>query len=296
MKTLKGNGMSEKPYHLLCFGFGFSARALAQALPRDQWVITGTSRSVEGCEKISQLGFDAAQFNDDTPLDTSLLDNVTHVVVSVPPGKTGDPVLKCHGHHLGERAAHIKWLAYLSTTGVYGDCQGGWVDETSPLEPGTSRGSARLAAETGWLELWRDAGLAVHLFRLAGIYGPGRNQIQSLKSGKARRIVKPGQVFSRIHVADIAGILGASMQRPDPGSAYNVCDDEAAPPQDVVAYAADLLGIEPPPLVAFEDADLSDMAKSFYAESKRVSNAKVKTELDYRFVYPTYRQGLKALL
>ena len=136
----------------------------------------------------------------------------------------------------------------------------------------------------------------MHLFRLAGIYGPGRNQLQSLKSGKARRIVKPGQVFSRIHVTDIAGILAASMEKPSPGSAYNVCDDEAAPPQDVVAYAADLLGIEPPPEVAFEDADLSDMARSFYAESKRVSNDKVKTELGYRFMYPTYRQGLKALL
>lgn len=288
--------MSEKPDHLLCFGFGFSARALAQALPRDQWIITGTSRSVEGCEKITQLGFDAVQFNDDTPLDPSLLDGVTHIVVSVPPGKTGDPVLKCHGRHLGERAAHIKWLAYLSTTGVYGDRCGGWVDETSPLTPSTSRGSARLAAETGWLELWHNTGLAVHLFRLAGIYGPGRNQLQSLKSGKARRIVKPDQVFSRIHVTDIAGILRASMQRPDPGSAYNVCDDEAAAPQDVVAHAADLLGIEPPPEVAFADADLSDMAKSFYAESKRVSNDKVKSELDYRFVFPTYREGLKALL
>lgn len=288
--------MRKKPHHLLCFGFGFSARALAQALPRDQWAITGTSRSAEGCEQIRQLGFDAAQFNDDTPLNISLLDGITHVVVSAPPGKIGDPVLKTHGSHLAARAAHIKWLAYLSTTGVYGDRQGGWVDETSPLEPSTSRGHARLAAETGWLELWHDAGLAVHLFRLAGIYGPGRNQLQSLKSGKARRIVKQGQVFSRIHVADIAGILRASIDKPNPGSAYNVCDDEAAPPQDVVSYAADLLGIEPPPEVAFEDADLSDMAKSFYAESKRVSNEKVKTELGYGFIYPTYRQGLKVLL
>lgn len=288
--------MSDKPDHLLCFGFGFSARALAQSLSRDQWTVTGTSRSAEGCEKIRQLGFDAALFNDDTPLKTALLDTVTHVVVSAPPGKTGDPVLKHHGRHLSRRAAHIRWLAYLSTTGVYGDRQGGWVDETSPLEPGTSRGRARLAAETGWLDLWREAGLGVHLFRLAGIYGPGRNQLQSLKTGKARRIVKQGQVFSRIHVADIAGILRASIDRPDPGSAYNVCDDEAAPPQDVVAYAAELLGIEPPPEVAFEDAEMSDMARSFYAESKRVSNDKVKSELGYSFIYPTYRQGLKALL
>ncbi len=288
--------MPEKPNHLLCFGFGFSARALAQSLPRDRWTITGTSRSAEGCEKIEQYGFAAAQFNDDTPLDLSHLDGVSHVVASAPPGKSGDPVLKLHGPDLAERAADIKWLAYLSTTGVYGDRQGGWVDETSPLQPSTARGHARLAAETGWLELWQDTGLAVHLFRLAGIYGPGRNQLQSLRSGRARRIVKPGQVFSRIHVADIAGILRASMDRPSPGSAYNVCDDEAAPPQDVVAYAADLLGVEPPPEVDFAAADLSDMARSFYVESKRVSNDRVKTELGYSFMYPTYRQGLKALL
>lgn len=288
--------MSEKPNHLLCFGFGFSAQALAAILPNDQWAITGTSRSVQGCEKIRELGFDATVFSDDIPLESSFLDDVSHVVVSAPPGRTGDPVLKLHGAHLAERAAHIEWLAYLSTTGVYGDRQGGWVDETSSLEPSTSRGSARLEAETGWLDLWRDAGLAVHLFRLAGIYGPGRNQLQSVKSGKARRIVKRGQVFSRIHVADIAGILRASLGKPSPGSAYNVCDDEAAPPQDVVAYAAELLGIEPPPEIAFEDAELSDMAKSFYAESKRVSNQKVKTELGYGFIYPTYHQGLKALV
>ncbi len=288
--------MPEKPNHLLCFGFGFSAQALAGILPNDQWAITGTSRSVQGCEKIRALGFDAAVFNDDTPVDLSVLDEATHVVVSVPPGKTGDPVLKMHGAHLADRAADIKWLAYLSTTGVYGDRQGDWVDETSPLVPGTSRGKARLEAETGWLNLWRQADLAVHLFRLAGIYGPGRNQLQSLKSGKARRIVKQGQVFSRIHVADIAGILRASMQKPDPGSAYNVCDDEAAPPQVVVAYAAELLDLQAPPEIAFDDAELSDMAKSFYADSKRVSNQKVKTELGYSFLYPTYRQGLKALV
>lgn len=292
----EGNGMPDKPNHLLCFGFGFSARALAAILPKDEWTITGTSRSVQGCEKIRALGFEATVFNDDTPVQSSFLDGISHVVVSVPPGKTGDPVLKLHGSHLAERAGQLKWLAYLSTTGVYGDRQGGWVDETSSLVPSTSRGHARLQAEAGWLNLWRQADLAVHLFRLAGIYGPGRNQLQALKSGKAHRVVKQGQVFSRIHVADIAGVLRASMQRPNPGSAYNVCDDEAAPPQDVVACAAQLLGIEAPPEIAFEDADLSDMARSFYAESKRVSNRKVKTELGYRFIYPTYRQGLKALV
>ena len=267
--------MSDKPNHLLCFGFGFSCRALATGLPRDRWTITGTSRSAEGCENITRLGFDAARFNEDTPLDQALLDKATHVIVSIPPGKTGDLVVRLHGSDLAERAGHIKWLAYLSTTGVYGDRQGGWVDETSPLEPGTLRGGARLAAGNRLAGAVARGGawpFTCSVWR--GSTAPGRNQLQSLKTGKARRIVKQGQVFSRIHVADIAGILRASMDRPNPGSAYNVCDDEAAPPQDVVAYAADLLGLDPPPEVAFEHADMSDMAKSFYAESKRVFERK----------------------
>jgi nucleoside-diphosphate-sugar epimerase len=189
----------------------------------------------------------------------------------------------------------IAWFGYLSTTGVYGDRGGDWVDEASSLEPSTSRGQARLEAEAGWFGMREAFDLPVHVFRLAGIYGPGRNQIEGLRNGTAKRIVKPGQVFSRIHVEDIAGILRASMAHPNPGSAYNVCDDEPAPPQDVVKWAAELIGIEPPPEVAFEDAELSPMAKSFYSESKKVSNAKVKDELGYEFRYPTFREGLKAL-
>jgi len=288
--------MPDKPNHLLCFGFGFSARELATGLPKDDWRITGTSRSRVGCETIQAMGFEAQVFNYETPLDASVLDDVTHVVVSVPPGKSGEPVLAAHGRDLASRTGHIKWLAYLSTTGVYGDRDGGCVDETSPLEPSTARGQARQEAETGWLDLWREHGLPVHLFRLAGIYGPGRNQVETVKAGTAKRIVKRGQVFSRIHVADIAGILRSSMARPNPGSAYNVCDDEAAPPQEVVAYAAQLLGAAPPPEIAFEDAEMSVMAKSFYAESKRVKNDKVKQELGYEFIYPTYREGLKSLI
>ena len=287
--------MPDLKNHLFCFGFGYSASELARQLPRSEWRITGTSRSPEGCEKVREAGYDAVLFDGESPMDPRVLDGVTHFAQSIAPGRDGDPVLRLHGADLAARAGQIQWFAYLSTTGVYGDRGGDWVDEASPLEPSTSRGEARLAAETGWLDLWREHGLPVHLFRLAGIYGPGRNQVESLRSGTAKRIVKQGQVVSRGHVEDIAGILRASMEYPNSGSAYNVCDDEPAPPQDVVKWAAELIGVEPPPEIAFEEADLSPMAKSFYAESKRVSNARVKDELGYRFRYPTFREGLKAL-
>jgi nucleoside-diphosphate-sugar epimerase len=287
--------MAEMRKHLFCFGFGYTARELARQLPRDGWRITGTSRSDEGCARIREAGHDAVLFDGETPMDSSVLDGVTHVLHSISPGANGDPVLRLHGDDLAARADQIAWFGYLSTTGVYGDRGGDWVDEASSLEPSTSRGQARLEAEAGWFGMREAFDLPVHVFRLAGIYGPGRNQIEGLRNGTANRIVKPGQVFSRIHVEDIAGILRASMAHPNPGSAYNVCDDEPAPPQDVVKWAAELIGIEPPPEVAFEDAGLSPMAKSFYSESKKVSNARVKDELGYEFRYPTFREGLKAL-
>ena len=189
----------------------------------------------------------------------------------------------------------MKWVGYLSTTGVYGDRGGDWVDEESPLEPNTARGQRRLQAERSWLRLHSDFGLPVHLFRLAGIYGPGRNTLLNVRDGSAKRIIKPGQIFSRIHVEDIAGVLAASIAKPNPGRAYNVCDDEPCPPQEVVEFAANLLGLPLPPEIPFEQAELSPMAKSFYAESKRVSNRRIKTELGYKLVYPNYREGLRAL-
>ena len=187
-------------------------------------------------------------------------------------------------------------MGYLSTTGVYGDHGGAWVDEATALTPNTERGQRRLAAEEQWLALHRDHGLPVHVFRLAGIYGPGRNTLDNLRDGTAKRVVKPGQVFSRIHVDDIAGVLLASMARPNPGRAYNVADDEPCPPQDVVTFAAELLGLAPPHEIPFEDARLSPMARSFFADSKRVSNARIKSELGYSLRFPTYREGLKSLI
>lgn len=214
----------------------------------------------------------------------------------MPPGETGDPVLAAHGECIAGLGPRLRWLAYLSTTGVYGDRGGAWVDETTPLRPTSERGCRRLAAEEAWRALADRAHLPLHVFRLAGIYGPGRNPLRSVIDGTAKRIVKTGQVFSRIHVEDIAAVLDASIARPNPGAAYNVCDDEPAPPQEVVLFAAGLLGRAPPPEVDFETADLTPMARSFYAESKRVSNRRIREELGVRLAYPTYREGLRALL
>jgi nucleoside-diphosphate-sugar epimerase len=281
--------------HLLCFGLGFSARVLAQRLAAQGWAITATSRSSDGAERIRTSGFRAFVFDGSAPLPDGAFEGVTHVVVSAPPGADGDPVLRQHADDFASRASQFRWVAYLSTTGVYGDHGGALVTEETPLTPNTERGHKRLQAETQWLALWRSSGLPVHIFRLAGIYGPGRNQLLSLIDGTAKRVIKPGQIFSRIHVEDIANVLEASIARPDPGRAYNVCDDEASPPQDVVAYGASLLGLPVPPAIAFEEAELSPMARSFYADSKRVSNARLKQELGVRLSYPSYREGLAAI-
>lgn len=271
--------------HLLCFGFGFSAKALSQRLGGQGWKISATSRSVAGLAEITAHGMDAIRFGDRLP------SAVTHIVISAPPGEAGDPIIATYGE-----ALRAQWTAYLSTTGVYGDHHGGWVDEDTPLTPSTERGRRRVDAERAWADLAAKAPLGLHIFRLAGIYGPGRNQLLSVKDGSAQRIVKQGQIFSRIHVDDIVEALLCSIAKPNAGRAYNVCDDEACPPQDVVAYAAELLGLPPPREIPFEAATLSPMAKSFYAESKRVSNARLKTELGWQPKYPTYREGLKALL
>lgn len=278
--------------HLLCFGFGFSARAFAARLDKREWKISATSRDEEGIAGIEAQGFHGLPF--DSALQ--IAPDVTHLLISAPPGENGDPVLRLFQTQLQKLSKQLKWVGYLSTTGVYGDRGGDWVEEDSPLEPTTARGQRRLEAERSWLRLHKDFALPVHLFRLAGIYGPGRNQLLNVRDGSAQRIIKPGQIFSRIHVEDIAGVLAASLAKPNPGRAYNVCDDEPCPPQEVVAYAADLLGLPLPPEIPFEQAELSPMARSFYAESKRVSNKRIKTELGYRLIYPNYREGLTALL
>ena len=220
------------------------------------------------------------------------LDAATHLLISAAPDDTGDPVLQDLGGEIAKRAGTFEWVGYLSTTGVYGDHDGDWVDEDTPLSPATKRGRARVQAEAAWQSI---AGLPLHVFRLAGIYGPGRGPFSKVRAGTARRIVKEGQVFSRTHVEDIAQVLAASIKRPNPGAAYNVCDDDPAPPQDVIAYAAEILGLPVPEAVAFEDADLTPMARSFYAESKKVRNDRIKDELGVNLRYPDYRAGLQAL-
>lgn len=272
---------------LLSIGHGFSARALAPHLLKRGWTIIGTTRSEEKAEALEAEGVTPLIWpGNPLPVDTA-----THLLTSVAPGDEGDPVLAEASDAL-KGADHLEWVGYLSTTGVYGDHDGGWVDENAPLTPATKRGQARVRAETAWAEL----GLPLHIFRLAGIYGPGRGPFAKVRNGTARRIIKEGQVFSRTHVDDIAQVLLASIDRPNPGAAYNVCDDNPAPPQDVIAYAAELLGLPIPPAVPFEEADMSPMARSFYSDSKKVRNDRIKDELGVKLLYPTYQAGLRALL
>lgn len=279
---------------LLSFGHGYSAQALSRRLLPQGWEIIGTTRSSDKAERLRAAGVTPLIWPGDDPAPA--LAQSTHIVVSAGPDDGGDPVLSKLRAAIAANAGHIAWLGYLSTTGVYGDHAGGWVDEDTVLAPSTRRGQLRQKAEAGWQSLADEAGLRLHIFRLAGIYGPGRGPFSRVRSGLAQRIIKPGQVFSRIHVDDIAQVLDASINRPRPGAIYNVCDDDPAPPQDVIAHAAELLGMAPPPEVSFENADLSPMARSFYAESKRVRNDLIKSELGVQLLYPTYREGLAALL
>jgi len=283
---------------LFCFGFGMTAAALADRLKPKGWRIAGTTRTREKAKDLAAQGIEAYQFEGPIPHAAAALAATTHVLISAPPTVDGDPALTHHVHDLSALTPRPVWVGYLSTTGVYGDHQGDWVDESTPTAPSTERAKRRIAAEHAWTAWGAAVNVPVHIFRLAGIYGPGQNQLVSLREGKARRIVKPGQIFSRIHVEDIAAVLEASIARPNAGAIYNVCDDEPAPPHEVIEYAAKLLGVDPPPAEPFEEAarSLSDMALSFYTDSKRVKNGRIKRELGVALRYPTYREGLQALL
>lgn len=283
---------------LFCFGCGFSARVFAAHLAAKGFAVAGTCRTEEKAVRLRAAGIEPFLFDSGRPLDdaATALAGTTHLLISTPPTEAGDPVLVAHEAALRQLTPTLEWAGYLSTTGVYGDRQGGWVTEETPLDPAVARSDRRAEAEESWQDFARQTGLPLHVFRLSGIYGPGRNQLTGVRDGTARRIVKKGQIFSRIHVEDIAATLEASMARPNPGAVYNVCDDEPAPAQDVVAYAAELLGREPPPEIPFEEADLSPMARSFYAASRRVSNARIREELGVSLRYPTYREGLRSLL
>jgi nucleoside-diphosphate-sugar epimerase len=280
-------------HSLLSIGHGYSAQAFAELLIPQGWTITGTTRDAENLAAITAQGVNAVLWpgTDIVPA----LQQATHLLVSVAPNAAGDPVLNALKGDIATVAPRLEWVGYLSTIGVYGDHQGAWVDETTPLTPATKRGIARVTAEAAWQDLARRTGLPLHIFRLAGIYGPGRGPFAKVRSGTARRIIKKNQLFSRIHVADIARVLQASINAPDPGRIYNVCDDNPAPPEDVIAYAAGLLGLPIPPAMDYDTADLTPMARSFYAESKKVRNDRIKTGLGVTLRYPTYQAGLQAL-
>lgn len=276
---------------LLTIGHGYTAAALARRLlAAPGWRLFGTTRKPEKLPAIEAQGV--------TPLlwpEGDLrpaLAEVTHLLISAAPGETGDPFLAEFGSDMAQLAPNLEWVGYLGTTGVYGDHGGEWVDETTPISSENTRSAFRIAAEAEWLA----SGLPVHIFRLSGIYGPGRGPFARLRAGNARNIVKAGQVFCRIHVEDIAQTLEASIARPNPRAIYNLADDLPASTQEVLAHAAALLGIDPPPEEPFESAEMSPMARSFYAECRRVSNARIKSELGVSLQYPTYREGFAAML
>ncbi len=279
-----------EPGRLFCFGLGYVGARLARALRAHGFEVGGTSRDAATLAELKGEGISGGALE-----DAAIAPATSHMLCTIPPDEAGDPVLRrCAGDITA--AEGLEWLGYLSTTGVYGDRGGGWVDESDAPAPGNARSRRRLAAEQAWLDLGRRHDVPVHIFRLAGIYGPGRNALDSVRAGSARRIDRPGQLFSRIHVEDIVQTLLASMARPRADAIYNVCDDEAAEPAAVIAHACRLLGTAPPPLLKFAAAALSPMAQSFWAENRLVRNDRIKRELGVTLRYPDYRAGLKALL
>lgn len=279
--------------HLLSIGHGYSAQALAARLAAKGWTVTGTSRSAEKCAALQGSGVTMLQWpSGDLEAAIAAAD---HVLVSVAPDEGGDPVITAAADALTARAPGLRWVGYLSTTAVYGDRGGDWVDEATPVSPTTRRGKHRATAEAQWQDLAERAGFGLSIFRLAGIYGPGRGPFAKVRAGTARPIIRAGQVFGRIHVEDIATVLEASIAQPELTGVYNVTDDLPAPPEDVLAFAAELLGTDLPPPVDYDEAEMTPMARSFYAESKRVRNDRIKRDLGVTLRYPDYKTGLRAL-
>jgi nucleoside-diphosphate-sugar epimerase len=285
--------------HLFCFGLGYTAETLSRRLLDEGWRISGTTRSAETAAALRARGIEAHLFDRTRPLADIdiLLSDVTDLLSSVPPDALGDPVLDLHGPAI-EQAPALRWIGYLSTTGVYGDTGGALVDENASLAPTSQRSARRVKAERAWLDQPWPEPVAVQVFRLAGIYGAGRSAFDRIRAGDARRIDKPGHVTSRIHVDDVATVLRASMARPERGGIYNVCDDDPAPPADVIAYACALLNVPPPPVISLEHAakEMSAMAASFWVDNRRVDNTRIKRDLGVTLRYPDYRAGLAAIL
>lgn len=290
---------------LLAVGLGYSAAALAARLKAKGWDIIGSTRQTAGADAIAAQGYTPVLFDgvapSPAPALSEAISRASHILVSAGPDESGDPLLRHCRDDLARSG--LRWIGYLSTVGVYGDHGGAWVDEMTLPKPVSARSRARLEAENAWRDFSEETGIDLQIFRLGGIYGPGRGPLEKIREGRAQRVIKPGQVFNRIHVDDIAAVLEAAIALHEAGRlgvlrgrVYNVVDDEPAPPEEVLAFAAKLLGLAPPPAVEFEKANLSPMARSFYGENKRVSNARLKRELGIRLLFPTYREGLRSLL
>ncbi len=283
---------------LFCFGYGYTCDYLAHELMRQGgWSVGGTTRDLEKRSLLRSKGVKAHLFDYEHPLGDPffILNGTTHLLISTPPDDTGDPTFMMHAEDI-IRIPSLEWVGYLSTTGVYGDRDGGVVTESSEIRPSNKRGSRRARAEEEWYSLFQHYNLPLHIFRLSGIYGPGRSALDSVRAGVARRINKPGQVFNRIHVEDIVQVLMASMARPNPGAAYNLADDDPVPSWEVITYACEVLGIAPPPMIPYNEADMAPIARSFYADNKRVANMRIKEELGVALKYPDYKAGIDACL
>lgn len=265
---------------------------LSESLSQRGWNVIGTTRDVQRAEMLRAKGYEIFSLE---ALPDDVWNRATHVVHSIPPAASGDEVLQRYAEKIVQ-APKLEWFGYLSTTGVYGDHGGAWVDEATTIKPVSKRQCLRAETEAAFLTLQKEKAVPSHVFRLSGIYGPTRSVVDDVRAGQARRIFKEGQVFSRIHVEDIVHVMLASIKNPSPGEIYNVCDDEPAPAHEVVEYACGKMGVEPPPLIPFEQAELSEMGREFYSSNRRVSNRKIRDKLGVMLKYPTYREGVNALL
>ena len=284
--------------NLFCFGLGFTGSFLAGKLQTDGWGVSGTCREVDRTALLASGGLKVFIYNGDqvAPDLIAALKRASHILVTIPPRSDGEDRVLEHFGEIIKASSRLKWLGYLSTTGVYGNRNGEWVDEASELKPTFDHQKRRAEVEQRWMTMAREQGAPVHIFRLAGIYGPGRNLIERVRQGKVKRIDQPGLVFNRVHVADVAQTLIASMNHPSPGSVYNVADDLPSAPAEAAAYACQLLGVDVPPLMSLQEAELSEMGRSFYLTHKRVSNRKIKREPAIQLLYPDYQKGLQAIL
>lgn len=294
-------GEGEKK-QLFCFGHGYVAQALSTHLQsnnthQNNWKIAGTTRDLERKEDLCAQGIKGYLFDTEKPLGDPLfiLDNITHMLISTPPDDDGDPVFNMHADDIA-KLKNLEWIGYLSSTGVYGNRDGGWVDEGAEMRPTSKRGNRRVKAERQWINFATRHNIPLYIFRLSGIYGPGRSALDSLQAGRARRIEKPGHAFNRIHIDDIVQALVASFKPSQGVDIYNLSDDVPAPSHEVIAYASRLLGEEPPELIPYGSVEMAPMVHSFYRDNKRVSNLKMKDKLGVQLLYPNYRDGLDACL